>query len=190
MPTFELPSAAQPGFEVTPSDGQRFTRALVALTRAIWHPDCSFDSALALICETAADALRVERVNAWHYDRGAQRLRTDLSFTLFLTPPGEYEGGELVIHAAGMTQVLKGEAGNLVLYPSGSIHEVKPVTKGTRIVCIGWIESTVADPAQREMLFDLENLRTALRQQLPAQSAELLTLDKTIANLLRMWARS
>ena len=122
--------------------------------------------------------------------RGAQRLRTDLSFTLFLTPPSEYEGGELVIHAAGMTQELKGEAGNLVLYPSGSIHEVKPVTKGTRIVCIGWIESTVADPAQREMLFDLENLRTALRQQLPAQSAELLTLDKTIANLLRMWARS
>jgi PKHD-type hydroxylase len=122
--------------------------------------------------------------------RGAQRLRTDLSFTLFLTPPGEYEGGELVIHAAGMTQELKGEAGNLVLYPSGSIHEVKPVTKGTRIVCIGWIESTVADAAQREMLFDLENLRTALRQQLPAQSAELLTLDKTIANLLRMWARS
>jgi PKHD-type hydroxylase len=122
--------------------------------------------------------------------RGAQRLRTDLSFTLFLTPSSEYEGGELVIHAAGMTQELKGEAGNLVLYPSGSIHEVKPVTKGTRIVCIGWIESTVADPAQREMLFDLENLRTALRQQLPAQSAELLTLDKTIANLLRMWARS
>lgn len=122
--------------------------------------------------------------------RGAQRLRTDLSFTLFLTPPGEYEGGELVIHTAGMTQELKGEAGNLVLYPSGSIHEVKPVTKGTRIVCIGWIESTVADPAQREMLFDLENLRTALRQQLPAQSAELLTLDKTMANLLRMWARS
>jgi PKHD-type hydroxylase len=122
--------------------------------------------------------------------RGAQRLRTDLSFTLFLTPPGEYDGGELVVHAAGMTQELKGEAGYLVLYPSGSIHEVKPVTRGTRIVCIGWIESTVADAAQREMLFDLENLRTSLRAALPGQSAELLTLDKTIANLLRMWARS
>jgi len=122
--------------------------------------------------------------------RGNRRLRTDLSFTLFLTPPSEYEGGELVIHAAGMTQELKGEAGYLVLYPSGSIHEVKPVTRGTRIVCIGWIESTVADQGQREMLFDLENLRTALRQTLPHQSAELLTLDKTIANLLRMWARS
>ena len=122
--------------------------------------------------------------------KGAQRLRTDLSFTLFLTPPGEYEGGELVIHAAGMMQELKGEAGYLVLYPSGSIHEVKPVTRGERIACVGWIESLVADAGQREMLFDLENLRTALRQKLPAQSAELLTLDKTIANLLRMWARA
>ena len=122
--------------------------------------------------------------------KGAQRLRTDLSFTMFLTPPSEYEGGELVIHAAGMTQELKGEAGYLVLYPSGSIHEVKPVTRGERIVCVGWIESLVADAGQREMLFDLENLRTALRQKLPAQSAELLTLDKTIANLLRMWARA
>jgi PKHD-type hydroxylase len=121
--------------------------------------------------------------------KGAQRLRTDLSFTLFLTPPHEYEGGELVVHAAGMTQELKGEAGQLVLYPSTSIHEVRPVTRGTRIVCVGWIESLVADHANREMLFDLENLRTALRAQLPAQSAELLTLDKTIANLLRMWAR-
>ena len=122
--------------------------------------------------------------------KGAQRLRTDLSFTLFLTPPGEYEGGELVIHAAGMTQELKGEAGYLVLYPSGSIHEVKPVTRGERIACVGWIESLVADAGQREMLFDLENLRTALRQKLPAQSTELLTLDKTIANRLRMWARA
>jgi PKHD-type hydroxylase len=121
--------------------------------------------------------------------KGAARLRTDISFTLFLTPPGDYDGGELVIHTAGMTQELKGEAGYLVLSLSGSIHEVKPVTRGARIVCVGWIESMIADPGQREMLFDLENLRTALRQQLPSQSAELLTLDKTIANLLRMWAR-
>jgi PKHD-type hydroxylase len=120
--------------------------------------------------------------------KGSARVRTDLSFTLFLTPPEEYEGGELVVHTAGMTQEVKGEAGHLVLYPSGSIHEVRPVTRGTRIVCVGWIESMIADGAQREMLFDLENLRTSLRCQLPSQSAELLTLDKTIANLLRMWA--
>lgn len=121
--------------------------------------------------------------------KGDKRLRTDLSFTLFLTPPGDYEGGELVIHTAGLTQEIKAEAGHLVLYPSGAIHEVKPVTRGTRIVCVGWIESLIADPARREILFDMENLRASLRGQLPGQSAQLLTLDKTIANLLRMWAR-
>ena len=120
---------------------------------------------------------------------GERRVRTDLSFTLFLTPPGDYDGGELVIHAAGMTQSVKGEPGQLVLYPAGSIHEVRPVTRGTRIVCVGWIESLIADASQRELLFDLENLRASLRAQLPSQSAELLTLDKTIANLLRMWVR-
>ncbi len=122
--------------------------------------------------------------------KGDKRIRTDLSFTLWLTPPGEYDGGELVIHNAGMTQEVKGKAGHLVLYPSGALHEVKPVTRGTRIVCVGWIESLIADAARREILFDLENLRASLRQQLTAQSAELLTLDKTIANLLRMWART
>ncbi|QDH35906.1 Fe2+-dependent dioxygenase [Porphyrobacter sp. YT40] len=141
-----------------------------------------------IVSRTGVDGKYGAHVDNALMGQGARRLRTDLSFTLFLTPPGEYDGGELVVHTAGMTQEVKGEAGYLVLYPSGSIHEVKPVTRGTRIVCVGWIESLVADPAQREMLFDLENLRTALRGQLPSQSAELLTLDKTIANLLRMWA--
>lgn len=122
--------------------------------------------------------------------KGSARVRTDLSFTLFLTPPGDYEGGELAIHTAGTVQEVKGEAGSMVLYPSGAIHEVRPVTRGLRIVCVGWIESMVPDAARREVLFDLENLRASLRQQLPGQSAELLTLDKTIANLLRMWANA
>ncbi|HSJ78813.1 MAG TPA: Fe2+-dependent dioxygenase [Erythrobacter sp.] len=141
-----------------------------------------------IISKTGVDGKYGAHVDNALMGKGGQRLRTDLSFTLFLNPPGEYDGGELVIHAAGMTQELKGEAGYLVLYPSGSIHEVKPVTRGERIVCIGWIESLIADTAQREMLFDMENLRIALRQKLPAQSAELLTLDRSIANLLRMWA--
>jgi PKHD-type hydroxylase len=75
-----------------------------------------------------------------------------------------------------------------VLYPSSSIHEVRPVTSGERIVFVGWIESLLPDPSQRELLFDLENLRTTMRRSLPANSAEMLTLDKSIANLLRMWA--
>jgi PKHD-type hydroxylase len=141
-----------------------------------------------LISRTGVDGHYGAHVDNALMGKGAGRLRTDLSFTLFLSPPRDYDGGELVIHTAGMTQAVKGEAGYLVLYPSGSIHEVTPVTRGERIVCVGWIESLVADQAQREMLFDMENLRTALRAKLPSQSAELLTLDKTIANLLRMWA--
>lgn len=143
-----------------------------------------------LISQTGIDGRYGAHVDNALMGKGAARLRSDLSFTLFLSSPSDYDGGELVVHTAGMTQEVKGEAGTLVLYPSGSIHEVRPVTRGTRIVCVGWIESMVADLAQREMLFDLENLRAALRKQLPLQSAELLTLDKTIANLLRMWARA
>ncbi len=141
-----------------------------------------------IISKTGVDGKYGAHVDNALMGKGGQRLRTDLSFTLFLNSPSEYDGGELVIHAAGMTQEIKGEAGFLVLYPSGSIHEVKPVTRGERIVCVGWIESMVADGAHRELLFDLENLRVALRQKIPTQSAELLTLDKSIANLLRMWA--
>lgn len=122
--------------------------------------------------------------------RGAARLRTDISFTLFLSNGADYEGGELVIHTAGLTQTVKGDWGQLVLYPSTSIHEVKPVTKGERIVCVGWIESLIADPTQRELLFDLENLRTSLRQKFDHQSPELLTLDKSMSNLVRMWSQT
>lgn len=120
---------------------------------------------------------------------GAARLRTDLSFTLFLTPPDDYKGGELIIHSSMGEQRIKGDAGDMVLYPSSDIHEVTPVTEGERVVAVGWIESVIADGRERALLFDLENLRVSLREVLPTNSVELLTLDKTIANLLRMWAK-
>lgn len=125
--------------------------------------------------------------NAIMTSNGA-RVRTDIAFTLFLSDPDEYQGGELAIHTAGMMSEVKPNAGQLVLYPATSIHEVRPVTDGERTVCVGWIESLVPDQAQREMLFDLENLRVSLRQSLDPNSIELLTLDKNIANLLRMWS--
>jgi len=116
---------------------------------------------------------------------GPDRIRSDLSFTLFLSDPEDYEGGELSIEHAGFTQGLKLPAGDLVLYPSTSLHEVKPVTSGTRLACVGWIESHVRSAEDREILFDLENLRASLAAQLGPQSAEMLTLAKTISNLLR-----
>ncbi|WP_379552358.1 Fe2+-dependent dioxygenase [Qipengyuania sp. DGS5-3] len=117
------------------------------------------------------------------------RMRSDISFTLFLTDPSDYDGGELVVHSAGGSQSIKPPAGHLVLYPSSSIHEVRPVTRGERIVCVGWIESLISDQTQRELLFDLERSRKALRASLPKGTDGLLLLDKTIANLQRMWTK-
>jgi PKHD-type hydroxylase len=118
---------------------------------------------------------------------GDRRLRTDLSFTLFLSDPSAYEGGELAVDTPSGEHVVKPEAGDLVLYPSTTLHEVRPVTSGERIVCVGWIESAVRDAAAREILFDLENLRATLAQAHAPQSPEMLTLSKTISNLLRLW---
>lgn len=121
---------------------------------------------------------------------GLNWMRTDLSFTLFLSDPETYEGGELVIDLAGSTQSFKLKAGDLLLYPSTTLHQVSDVLSGERLVCVGWIESRVREASQRELLFDLQNLRTELSKTLSAQSAELLTLDKSISNLLRMWANT
>ena len=120
--------------------------------------------------------------------QGEGRMRSDISYTLFLTPPDHYEGGELVIHGQSHSTQVKSQAGHLVLYPSSSIHEVRPVTAGERMVCVGWIESLIADLTQRELLFDLESARSTLRQSLPQDAPGLLKLDKAIANLNRMWS--
>ena len=95
-----------------------------------------------------------------------------------------------MIDLAGSTQSFKLKAGDLLLYPSTTLHQVSDVLSGERLVCVGWIESRVREASQRELLFDLQNLRTELSKTLSAQSAELLTLDKSISNLLRMWANT
>jgi PKHD-type hydroxylase len=118
----------------------------------------------------------------------AGRLRTDLSFTLFLSDPAAYDGGELVIDTPAGDYTAKPDAGDLVLYPSGAIHEVRPVTRGTRLACVGWIESSIRDAAARDILFDLENLKISLVARLPSDAPELLALDKSIGALLRRWA--
>lgn len=119
---------------------------------------------------------------------GEVSLRTDLSFTLFLSAPEDYAGGELVIEHAGQTHALKGEAGDLVLYPSTSLHKVATVTSGVRLACVGWIESRIKDAGDRETLFDLSNLKAELEPRLEAQSAEMLMLSKVIANLKRRFS--
>jgi len=116
------------------------------------------------------------------------KMRTDLAFTLFLADRNSYEGGELVIESASGEQEVKLDAGNAFLYPAGSIHLVAPIRSGVRLAAVGWVHSLVPDAPQREVLFDLSVARTRLAEA-GAARAELLRLDKTISNLLRMWAR-
>lgn len=89
--------------------------------------------------------------------------RTDLSFTLFLSAPEEYEGGDLVIQNAGHDDAIKGPAGSLLLYPSTAVHRVEPVKSGKRLACIGWVKSRIRSREQREMLFELETALADLR---------------------------
>lgn len=116
------------------------------------------------------------------------RLRTDLAFTLFLAERDSYGGGGLVIESALGEQEIKLDAGDAILYPAGSIHQVAPVTEGERLAAVGWVQSHVPDAAQRELLFDLSVMRSRLAQAGVARE-ELLPLDKGISNLLRMWMR-
>lgn len=117
-----------------------------------------------------------------------QWVRTDLSCTLFLTEPDEYDGGELVIREPQGERRLKLPAGDLVLYPGTTLHEVTPVTRGARIASFFWVESMVRSGEQRRLLFDMDMALLKLRSEGAADEAALVQLTGTYHNLLRMWA--
>jgi PKHD-type hydroxylase len=112
-------------------------------------------------------------------------LRSDLSATLFLAEPDEYEGGELEIETAFGAQAVKLGAGDLVLYPASSLHRVTPVTTGARVAAFFWIESMVGDEAERGLLFDLDQTIQSLAATLDARDPRLLRLTGIYHNLLR-----
>lgn len=116
-----------------------------------------------------------------------QRFRSDLSMTLFLSDPDRYDGGELVMRTVFGDQRVKLPAGDAVLYPSSSLHQVAEVTAGERLVALTWIQSYVRDPVQRELLFELNQAREALLKESP-QARHTALVDRSYANLVRMWA--
>jgi len=116
-----------------------------------------------------------------------QWVRTDVSCTLFLCEPEEYDGGELVVHDTYGQQAVKLPAGDAVLYPGTSVHEVRPVTRGARVASFFWIESMVRSDEQRRLLFDMDMALLALRQR-HGEGDEATRLTGTYHNLLRMWA--
>ena len=115
-----------------------------------------------------------------------QRYRSDISITIFLNAPEAYEGGELVINTQFGEQKVKLNAGDAVLYPSSSTHRVAEVTKGERLVAVTWLQSTIRDPAKREILYNLSQARETLIKT-SAGSQELEQLSNGYVNLLRMW---
>jgi len=126
--------------------------------------------------------------NAIRYDPGTREpVRTDLSATLFLTAPEDYDGGELVVDDSFGTHRIKLPAGDLLLYPASSVHRVDPVTRGVRLASFFWIQSLVRDDGARRLLFDLDVAIQNLNLQV-AEHPSMVQLVGVYHNLLRRWA--
>jgi PKHD-type hydroxylase len=116
-----------------------------------------------------------------------ERVRSDVSCTLFLSQPDEYEGGELVIEDTFGSQRIKLAAGDMVLYPSTSVHRVEPVTQGARLACFFWVESMVRSDEQRRLLYEMDLHLMQLRTRLGETDPAVVGLTGTYHNLLRRW---
>ena len=119
---------------------------------------------------------------------GSVRIRSDLSATLFLTEPDEYDGGELLVEDTYGVHEVKLPAGDLILYPASSLHQVTPVTRGARTSSFFWIQSMIRDDARRALLFQMDIAIQQLSLKVGAGAPELVSLTGTYHNLLRMWA--
>lgn len=115
------------------------------------------------------------------------RVRTDVSATLFLSAPEEYDGGELVVDDTFGMHKVKLPAGHMILYPASSVHEVTPVTRGARIAAFFWIQSMVRDDARRALLFEMDNAIQRLNKDVPSHPS-VVQLTGVYHNLLRNWA--
>ncbi|WP_180161118.1 Fe2+-dependent dioxygenase [Acinetobacter sp. YH12064] len=129
----------------------------------------------------------VDNAIRWMPDSN-QKIRTDLSCTIFLSEPEEYEGGELVVEDTYGYHEVKLPAGDLILYPSTSVHEVTPVTAGCRIASFFWLQSMIREDAERHMLFNLDQSIQNLRMQLGDAHSEVVKLTSLYHNLIRKWA--
>jgi PKHD-type hydroxylase len=127
----------------------------------------------------------------WHVDSpmmyGKKNIRTDMAMTIFLSDPSTYDGGELVININGNMMQYKPTKGDAILYPCQFLHCVKKVNNGERVAAVTWIQSNVKDASQRQILFEINQVHSALYQQAPNAPATNLLLQSH-SNLYRMWA--
>lgn len=142
-------------------------------------------------CYEAGETFGVHVDNAIRVDPfSAERLRTDLSMTLFFSDPDDYDGGALVIEDHYGTQEVKLPAGDMVLYPATSLHEVTPVVSGARVSAFFWLQSMVRSNEQRTLLFDLDQTIQQLAGRDGADSPEVVRLTGIYHNMIRLWAET
>lgn len=115
------------------------------------------------------------------------RIRSDLSATVFLSNPDDYDGGELLIEDTFGRHCVKLAAGDMILYPASSLHEVSPVTRGARVACFFWVQSMIRDAGERRLLFDLDQSVQALTVSRGGRDPEVIRLTGLYHNLLRKW---
>jgi PKHD-type hydroxylase len=127
--------------------------------------------------------------NAIRQSLDGQRIRTDISATLFLSGPDEYDGGELTVEDTYGSHAVKLPAGDLVIYPADSLHNVTPITRGSRVASFFWIQSLIRDRTRRALLFDFDTSIRHLTRDVPGHEA-LVALTGTYHNLLRQWAET
>ena len=181
----DSPDACALGAAITASLGRNALFLSAALPKAIFPPLFNRYSA------KSGHAFGNHVDNAIRYlPDGSGRMRTDLSATLFLSEPDEYEGGELTIEDSYGVHQVKLPAGDMILYPSTSLHRVEPVTRGERLASFFWIESMVRDDAQRSLLLDMDLAIRRLAESAGDADPAIVSLTGCYHNLLRRWADS
>jgi PKHD-type hydroxylase len=176
----DSPAAIRAGEIVLDALGRNPLFVAAALPAKVWPPLFNRYAGGEQFGLHVDNAVRMKR-------GGAERLRSDLSATLFLSDPESYEGGELTIEDTYGAHAVKLAAGDMILYPASSLHHVTPVTSGERLASFFWIQSMVRDETQRRVLFDLDVAVQRAAAELGQGHAAVVALTGTYHNLLRMW---
>jgi PKHD-type hydroxylase len=173
-----------------PRYGETSQLVAAAFARSREFRDFAFPKRIAppLLCRYEPDMKYGAHADAAYITMATASLRSDLSCTVFVAEPSAYEGGELVIHLGTRPIVVKGAPGEAIVYPSTTLHEVRPVRSGTRLVSITFIESLIADEAKRTMVYELNEI--AALEGLKMDWLSRVRLDVVRQNLLRMWSSS
>ncbi len=181
QPTADCPAAREAGLLILRALGRNQTFISAALPKTILPPLFNRYGGGQSFGVHIDNAIRAN-------PHTGERIRTDLSVTLFLSDPDAYDGGELVIETLHGSQEVKIPAGHLVLYPSTSLHQVMPVTRGERVASFFWLQSMVRGGEQRSLLFDLDQTIQDLSADLGAGDDRSVRLTGIYHNLIRHWA--